>query len=86
MKRMLLPLVVLAGFVDVQPSLAQDGCQTVRSSCTQMLRTCESRCQTAARNPSACVAMCSTGMDGCRANGVWKANSSPACWRTSNRS
>lgn len=37
-------LATLAGIGFSSVAFAQDGCQTVRSSCSQMMKICESRC------------------------------------------
>jgi hypothetical protein len=67
-------------------AFAQDGCQTVQRSCSQMNQTCEQRCQNQ-RNPSSCIATaCSVNLTSCKSNGVWKPPGGAACWRTSNRS
>lgn len=69
------------------PAIAQEGCKTAQSSCSQMNATCEKNCQGASNNPSACIARsCSTTLSTCKANGVWKAPGSAGCWKTTNRS
>lgn len=75
-------LATLIGIGFSSAAFAQDGCQTVRSSCSQMMKTCESRCQGSPR----CLPGCLTGLEVCKQTGVWKASTSPACWRTTNRS
>ncbi len=67
-------------------AVAQDGCQQVQRSCSQMNARCESTCQ-AANNPSACIArVCSVNLTSCKANGIWKPAGGAACWKTNNRS
>lgn len=68
------------------PVLAQDGCKAATQSCSQMAKTCESRCQASAHNSGRCVAICASSIETCRSTGVWKTGMSAGCWRTSNRS
>ena len=77
MTRTIAVVVTLLGAAVPSMTFAQDGCQTVRSSCSQMLKTCESRCQGSPR----CLPACSSALDTCKQTGVWRASSSPACWR-----
>lgn len=69
-----------------QSAGAQEACQAVRSSCSQMNASCEQKCKTG-NNPSACVArLCSTPYSGCKINGIWRSASSPTCLKTNNQS
>lgn len=68
------------------PASAQDGCKAATQSCSQMARTCESRCQASAHNSGRCAALCASSIETCRSTGVWKTGMSAGCWRTSNRS
>ena len=69
-----------------QAAMAQEGCRTARSSCSQINADCTQRCQKGT-NPSACVArLCTVPFDGCKATGIWKSVASVACWKTNNRS
>lgn len=77
--------VVMAWLV-TPPALAQDGCKAATQSCSQMNRTCESRCQASSNNAGRCVAVCASSIETCRATGVWKTGMSAGCWRTNNRS
>jgi len=87
MKALILMTLCLSALMAVnRPAGAQEGCRTSQISCSQMNANCERNCQNGS-NPSACVAqLCSVALNGCKANGVWKAATSPACWRTNNRS
>ncbi|RXT55927.1 hypothetical protein B6S44_07495 [Bosea sp. Tri-44] len=68
-----------------RPALAQEGCQTTQRSCMKIYQRCDENCQNR-NNPSACVArICNPALAGCKANGVWKASASTACWKTNNR-
>lgn len=79
----LLGLIMLAA--TLHPATAQEGCKTAQSSCSQMNATCEKNCQ-GSNNPSACVARsCSSTLNTCKANGVWKAPGSAGFWKTNNR-
>ena len=87
MKAMILIALGLSALMAVNlPAGAQEGCRASRISCSQMNANCERNCQNG-NNPSACVAqLCSVALNGCKANGVWKAATSPGCWKTNNRS
>lgn len=83
-----LSFAVLLGlcFASSNSVSAQEGCQTVQRSCSQMNQVCERNCQNG-NNPSACVArFCSVNLTACKANGVWKPQGGAACWKTNNRS
>lgn len=84
MTALMLGLIVLTA--TLHPVIAQDGCKTAQSSCSQMNATCEKNCQGASTNPGACIARsCSSTFNACKTNGVWKAPGSAGCWKTNNR-
>ncbi|RDJ27474.1 hypothetical protein DWF00_11010 [Bosea caraganae] len=79
-------VAVLAGLLVSQSAVGQDGCKAATQSCSQMNKTCESRCQAAANNAARCIAICTSTQETCRSTGVWKTGMSAGCWRTNNRS
>ncbi|WP_131858547.1 hypothetical protein [Bosea sp. BK604] len=85
MKRTAL-LVIVAGLFASQASFAQDGCTASTQSCSQLMKTCETRCQGAANNAGRCIAICTRTQETCRSTGIWKTGMSAGCWRTTNRS
>jgi hypothetical protein len=79
-------LAMVAALSVSQSAFGQDGCKAATQSCSQMTKTCETRCQSSASKAGRCVAICASSHETCRSTGVWKSGMSPGCWRTNNRS
>jgi len=86
--RLLAQIIATASLIVLAHSsaTAQEGCRASKFSCSQMNADCESKCRKAGNNPAGCIArLCTAALPTCKANGVWRAGSSPACWTTTNR-
>ena len=76
-------LFVISGFATAS---AQEGCQAVQSSCSEMKARCESICQREP-NPARCIAArCEGALPGCKATGIWRVQGGAGCWKTTKRS
>lgn len=64
---------------------AQDICQRVPISCTEMKKQCEKDCLRKP-HPSRCIsAICESTFAGCMIAGVWKPIGETVCWQTENK-